>query len=57
MNIQDIISAPRIDIVEDTATATEMAVMVKSLTTNVARMVDLFVQELEDGVDHTSNIT
>ena len=56
MNIQDIISAPRIDIDENTATAVEMTAMVKTLNFNVARMADLFVQDLEDGVDHTSNI-
>lgn len=56
MNIQNIISAQKFDIDESTATATEMAVMVKSLNLNVTKMVDLFVQDLEDGVDHTSNI-
>lgn len=56
MNIQDIISAPKVDIDESTATATEMTVIVKSLNLNVASLVDSLVEDLQKGVDHTSNI-
>ena len=56
MNIQNIISAPRIDIDESTATATEMVVMVKSLNLNVTSLVDSLVEDLKNGVDHTSDI-
>ena len=56
MNIQNIISAPRIDIDEATATATEMAVMVKSLNLNVTSLVDSLVEDLKNDIDHTSDI-
>lgn len=56
MNIQNIISAPRIDIDEATATATEMAVMVKLLNLNVTSLVDSLVEDLKNDIDHTSDI-